>query len=145
MGCGRGRSRTCEELSRGVSDPGTTAPPRSGSHATRPSASDLPAPPTPGSRETPLLCRCPGTRQPVSGGTWLPPHPRRRAHPPPRGRTTRRIGPRVPPHPLLLVQHEAERPHADEVVGKRAFEEGGVDELLYLPTTVIHFCSPFVG
>src|SRR5215213_7134918 len=63
--------------------------------------------------------------------------------------------PSEPSQPLLLVQHEAERPHADEVVGKRAFEEGGVaallcggplsDELLYLPTPVVHFSSPFVG
>src|SRR5215208_2762508 len=63
--------------------------------------------------------------------------------------------PSEPSQPLLLVQHEAERPHADEVVGKRTFEEGGVaallcggplsDELLYLPALIVHFFSPFVG
>src|SRR5829696_1511097 len=63
--------------------------------------------------------------------------------------------PSEPSQPLLLVQHEAERPHTDEVVGKRAFEEGGVaallcggplsDELLYLLTLIVHFFSPFVG
>jgi len=31
---------------------------------------------------------------------------------------------------LLLIQHEAERPHADEVVRQCAFEESGVAALL---------------
>src|SRR5215211_810300 len=62
--------------------------------------------------------------------------------------------PSEPSQPLLLVQHEAEGPHAVEVVGKRAFEEGGAallcggslsDELLYLPSLIAHFFSPFVG
>src|SRR5215211_9009498 len=151
---GRGRSRVDSE-SRGISGSGTTAPPRWGSRASRPAANDRPPPRAPASRGIPLPRRCPGTRQPASGDTSPPRRPRRNVSPARRGRRTRRRVPSEPSQPLLLVQHEAERPHADEVVGKRAFEEGGVaallcggplsDELLYLPTPIVHFFSPFVG
>src|SRR5215212_5142110 len=124
---GRGRSRVDSE-SRAVSGLGTTAPPRWGSRASRPAANDRRPPRAPTSRGIPLPRRCPGTRQPAPGDTF---------------------------QPLLLVQQEAERPHADEVVGKRAFEEGGVaallgggplsDERLYVPAPIVHFFSPFVG
>ena len=62
------------------------------------------------STNTPVARKCPGTRQPVSGGTWLLPHPRRCAHPPPRGRTTRRIGPKYRPTHCCLFSMKPRGP-----------------------------------